>query len=54
MVFCPFLSESTTVYLDFMAGDQTLNNIPSLRERRSLIAPLWHFYGVLKMAGWFQ
>lgn len=31
-----------------------LNNIPSLREGRSLIAPLWHFYGVVEMAGRLQ
>lgn len=31
-----------------------LNNIPSLREGRSLIAPQWHFYGVVEMAGRLQ
>lgn len=31
-----------------------LNNIPSLREGRSLIAPRWHFYGVVEMAGRLQ
>lgn len=45
-----------TVYLDLMLGNtfKFLNNIPALREGRSLIATLWHFYGVLKMAGRLQ
>ncbi len=37
-----------------ISTSEFLSSIPALREGRSLIAPLWQFYGVLEMAGRLQ